>query len=696
MPVNLLKKKTASPFEESSDSKPVRRPIKKRPIIIAAAVLLAAVLLFRGMGKSKQTATISLSDTTVLSRSDLQNLISATGTVESASSMMVYSTVAYTVEEVPVEVGDYVEEGQLLAKLDSQNIQDQIDAQEASLNVSSGNSAAQIASARDSYEQFKATLDSGLNSGILSAESAVTNAYTSYTNAVTAYDRYKEGLDTGENATLLNQDAALRNARAALEGARDTYNNALDALTKAENDINDTRADLIDAENDWDEAKNDLDDAEDDLDRAERRLDSLGKGYTSDITQLQSELSVLQSQAGTAADPEELAYLSERITSLQRELADLSVSQSEYSMDQAELTQEVSKLTQEVATLTSKSAQLESAVKSYENALKQAEYARDNCQQQVTAAERNVRTSEESYAAAITQYNATATTVDQALVDYADAVETAYKAYQTAQTNLEAAKVSAQNQLQSYRDNLNSAYAGSNKAVSDVSLRQLRADLADTNITAPVSGTVTAVYAEVGSSGAGLLFVIEDVDNLVISTAVKDYDVGTVKTGMRVTIKSDSTGDAVFDGEIASIAPTADKTAAGTTNTSGGDVSFATDVNVLSRDSGLRIGMSVRLNFVVDEAKNVMSVPYEAVYQNAEGTNCVLAAVEQEEGKYLLTEYPVTTGMESDLDIAIEGKDLKEGMRIVSEPSVYAPYAGQALELGAGLRSTNPIMMGGF
>ncbi|MDE7242742.1 MAG: HlyD family efflux transporter periplasmic adaptor subunit [Oscillospiraceae bacterium] len=700
MPIQLpklQKKKTDSPFEETAESKPVRRTVKKRPIIIAAGVaLLAAVFLLGRLGKSGQAVTISLSDTSVLLRSDLQNLISATGTVESASSMMVYSTVNYTVQEVLVEVGDYVEEGQLLAKLDDQHIQDQIDSQEASLSVTGGTSAASVAAARDNYEQFRDALNEGLNPSILSAESAVTNAYTSYTNAVTAYDRYKEGLDTGENATLLGQDTALRNARAALESAQETYYNAQDALTRSENDIRDAQDDLREAQDDLAEAEDDLDDAEDDLDRAERQLKNLGNGYSSDISRLEMEMSALQGQMGSVEDPMQQAQMAEQLAEMQREMLSLSEDQRDYATDQAELTQDVSKLTQEVAQLTSKVSQLEASVKSYENVLKQAEYARDNCEQQVTAAERNMRNSEESYAAAITQYNATVTTVDQSLADYAKAVETSYEAYQTAQTNLEAAKVSAQNQLQSYRDNLNSAYAGSNKAVNEVSLRQLRADLADTNVTAPVSGTVTAVYAEVGSAGAGLLFVIEDIDNLVVSTSVKDYDVGVVKTGMPVTIKSDSTGDQIFDGEIASIAPTADKTPAGAVNTSGGDVSFATDVNVLSQDSGLRIGMSVRLNFVVDEAKNVMSVPYEAVYENAGGEKCVLAAVEQEENKYLLVEYPVTTGMENDLDIVVEGKDLQDGMRVVSEPSLYVPYAGQVLEVGAGLRSNNPIMMGGF
>ena len=671
--MQLLKKKAGHSSGENAP-KPPRRPIKKGPITIAAGVLLVLAVSLLGRGKSGGDATLALTDTTVLSRTDLQNTISATGTVESASSMMVYSTLAYTVQEVPVEVGDYVEEGQLLARLDSQNIQDQIDSQEAGRSASSGSSAAAIASARDNYEQFKAGLEDGMNSGILSAESAVTNAYNTYTNAVTTYERYKEGLDSGENATLLNQDAALRGARTTMESAQENYTNALDALYTAEDDINDAQADL-------DDAQNDLDDAERDRDR------------TSD--ELQAEITALQTQI--AAGGEDAAQLTAQLESKKAELSSLTQAQTDFSARQAELTQDVSKLTQEKATYESKVAQLESTVKSYENALKQAEKARDSCDKQVATAQRNVTDAETAYAAAITQYNATVTTVDNTLADYATAVETSYEAYQTAQTNLQSAKVSAQNQLQSYRDNLNSAYAGASTAVTDVSLRQLRADLADTEIKAPVAGTVTAVYAEVGSAGSGLLFVIEDVDDLVVATSVKDYDVGTVKTGMPVTIKSDSTGDAVYDGEITSIAPTADKTAAGTTNTSGGDVSFAADVAVRSEDTGLRIGMSVRLNFLVEKADSVLSVPYGALYQNDAGEDCVLAALEQEDGTYLLAEYPVTAGMENDLDIVIEGPDLKEGMRIVSEPDLYRPYLGQALKEGAGMRENSfAAMMGGM
>ena len=61
---------------------------------------------------------------------------------------------------------------------------------------------------------------------------------------------------------------------------------------------------------------------------------------------------------------------------------------------------------------------------------------------------------------------------------------------------------------------------------------------------------------------------IEDTDHLVISTSVKGYDLGDVKTGMTVEIKSDATGDSVIPGTLTTIAPTAKKNQLGDTEAS--------------------------------------------------------------------------------------------------------------------------------
>ena len=392
-------------------------------------------------------------------------------------------------------------------------------------------------------------------------------------------------------------------------------------------------------------------------------------------------------------------------------------------------------------------SQYQDAVSAAETKLRQAQIAYDNAQSQVTSANRsleNARQSNEStatqssatqtslketledyktaadkayesYLTAQTSLKATQTTAQNTLADYATNLENAYKtyeskmtdlekakgdsentlndyandiksaksSYQSAQDSLKSAQSSAQNQLQSYEDNLNSARAGADSSAHEVRLRQLRVDLEGTEISAPMSGVVTAVYAKEGSSGSGLMFVIEDVDNLVVKASVKEYDVGNISSGMAVAIKSDSTGDVVYDGEVIQVAPTANKNAAGDTDTSK-DISFATDVKVTSEKTALKIGMNVRLNFVLEEAKDVLTVPYDAVYKTSSGQTCILVVEEQKSGNQLLKEHPVSMGLENDLDVVITGDGLKEGMRFVSNPSAYLNFVGQELSIAEG------------
>jgi len=285
--------------------------------------------------------------------------------------------------------------------------------------------------------------------------------------------------------------------------------------------------------------------------------------------------------------------------------------------------------------------------------------------------------------------------VDNTLSDYLTNVDTAWDTYQNALTSLAAAEKSTREQLQSYENNLTSAQIGANKATAEESLRQLKENLEDTRITAPCAGTVTAVYAKVGGTGSGLLFIIEDVDNLIVETAVKGYDVGLVQPGMDVLIRSDATGSAELEGTLTTIAPTANKNAQGMTDLSG-DATFAAEVQVTSRESGLRIGMEAQLDYILAEEHHVLAVPYDAVYTDDKGQSCVLAALEQEDDRYLITSYPVTTGMDDDLDLVVSGPDIAEGLRVINEPDSYLHLLGQTVLAGTGLHADlMSAMMGG-
>ena len=564
-----------------------KKKVKKRWFVIGGVVLvIAALLIVPGLlGAGKASAVLRLSDTTLVSRTDLRSTISANGTVESADATNVYSTLALPVKSVAVEVGDYVHAGDVLAELDGESVENQISTQRASLSTAQAAGGAQLKSAQDSYNTFKQSLDDGLNASLLAAQAQVDSAKDAYEKAQTALERYERSLDEGENTQLLSAKSSRNQAAGALESAENALDNALRAR---------------------DEAAQALADAGNTLATAQEELKSLEAG-SAEYAQKQQEIDGLQ--AGYA----------------------------------------------------------------------QAQSAYDAAESQCDTLERQVDSASDAYRLAKASYRAAETGTDNALSDYEDAVQSAKDAYDKAAKNLESAQQAVGGQLESYQNAVQSAQAGASTAVTQESIAQLEKQLEDATITAPCDGTVTAVYATVGASGGGLLFVIEDLDDLVIKTTVKGYDIGKVAVGQKVAIRSDATGDAEFDGSVTTIAPTAQKNAYGVTSAAGSDALFDTEVAVESAGTGLRIGLEAQLDYILEETKDVLVVPYDAVYQNDGGQSCVLTVEDLGGGKYTLHEVPVETGMDDDLDIAVTGDGIAEGVRVVHAPDNYRLLVGQTL-----------------
>ena len=167
-----------------------KKKFKKRWLVLAVVVLVAAGgLLLRKKGGNTQT--VLASDTQVLSYTDLESSVSATGTVESSDTTKVYSTLAYQVEVGSRRGRRHRAGGDLLAELDAEPIENQIATQQTSMEVASGSAGAQVQSAYDAYENFKQGLDAGLNASLIGAQSQVDTAYDAYVRAQNAYDRYK-------------------------------------------------------------------------------------------------------------------------------------------------------------------------------------------------------------------------------------------------------------------------------------------------------------------------------------------------------------------------------------------------------------------------------------------------------------------------------------------------------------------------
>ena len=181
---------------------------------------------------------------------------------------------------------------------------------------------------------------------------------------------------------------------------------------------------------------------------------------------------------------------------------------------------------------------------------------------------------------------------------------------------------------------------------------------------------------------------VENTDDLVIKTALKEYDVATVQEGMPTEIKSDATGEEVFEGTVGRIYPTAVKASDGSTRTDGG-VEFETEVSINDPAStGLRVGMNVRLNIVTQKKENVWAVPFEAVGTDAQGQSVVYVAKPNEEGAMIATAVPVTTGMETDFYLEISSDGLADGDQVLSDASTVIP--GMPVTLAAGMGGAAP------
>lgn len=259
----------------------------------------------------------------------------------------------------------------------------------------------------------------------------------------------------------------------------------------------------------------------------------------------------------------------------------------------------------------------------------------------------------------------------------------AYESYEAAKSVVESAKanlakaeetrnaavVAAGYSLETYQNQIRTAQvaAGSN-ASTQLAIEKMERDLEKGIVSSPVGGVVTAIYVNEGapSPTGTLMYVIEDVDTLKVSTSIKEYDIAQVKEGDVVEIKSDATGEEVFDGTMNKISPTTTKTPTGD-NVAGGNGEFSAEVRVNGQNSALRIGTKARLEIILEQKKQVMAVPYEALFTDAQGGNAVYVLEHEVENVYVVKAVPVELGMETDFYVEVTSPELDFGAEIISD-----------------------------
>ena len=386
--------------------------------------------------------------TTVETPAPSPDIITVRGMVESTETRNVYSTLGFMIDRVYVEVGDRVEEGQILGVLDTANLELTIAQQRANLSLAQQNSQNALQDSRRMLNEATANLSNNTNIHILSAESSLSAATINLEMAQQNYDDAMRDYRAGNSPQILSTESFLRTAR--LEVDRIEANHA-------------------------------------------------------NLTGL---------HLGGIVTQEELRQSENALT-----LARNQYNDARLSHDNAVLFQQ------------------------------------------------------------------------RSIEQFRTALQSAVTAHQNAQAMLSASQVAAQQDIERLRSNVANAERSTNFEHMEIAIQQQERLLEDAIIASPINGTITSVIAREGAVGMGLMFIVEDTDNLRIITRFREYDIGLIEEGMEVRVIPDAASGAVYTGIISKINPAAVEASP--------IVEFEAQIIITSESVNLRLGASTRIEIEI-------------------------------------------------------------------------------------------------
>lgn len=220
---------------------------KKAVIALALLVVAAAAAAFLLRGRFVRPVSLpaaggSYVRTVTLQKGTLEDSISATGTVQSSDVSNVTTDLKYTVKTVNVQVGDSVEEGDVICTLDTSELEESIRKLQESLADAKAEAQKQYekaqASLTEAEENVKSTYDD-----MKEAEDERDSAKSAYETAAAAVKGYQAEVDAA-NADLLTKLNARQAALDAYTAAGGTVDENGDPVISATSEAASTAADL--------------------------------------------------------------------------------------------------------------------------------------------------------------------------------------------------------------------------------------------------------------------------------------------------------------------------------------------------------------------------------------------------------------------------------------------------------------------
>jgi HlyD family secretion protein len=212
-------------------------------------------------------------------------------------------------------------------------------------------------------------------------------------------------------------------------------------------------------------------------------------------------------------------------------------------------------------------------------------------------------------------------------------------------------------------DNAKLKQARAQVSQSEASLKQLEEQLGYTTIVAPMDGVVLSRDVEIGDavssilvlgSTATLVMTVGDTTEVYVKGKVDEADIAHVYMGQPARIKVESFRDRYFQGKVTKISPMGVEKDNVTT--------FEVRVSINNPGGELKAQMTANAEILLDEHKNVLTVPENAViYDNQKNTTVEIPDKKQKEGKRKI---PVKVGL-SNGSVTEIVSGLNEGDQVV-------------------------------
>jgi len=214
------------------------------------------------------------------------------------------------------------------------------------------------------------------------------------------------------------------------------------------------------------------------------------------------------------------------------------------------------------------------------------------------------------------------------------------------QSKLFEQKLTSENAFTNARLTMESAranYEAMRAQASTASARLEKAvdNLAKTLITAPMSGVITFLNAEVGEIAQAqtaftqgkTLMTIADLSVFEVEVDVDETEIAKIDLGQSAEIRVDAFGDSTFRGEVVEIGNSAMTLGEGTQNLS---TNFRVKIRFVDSEAGLRPGMSATTEVTTATAKDAVLVPYAALVTREFDPDSLKASVAESSGGSML------------------------------------------------------------